>query len=178
MNVILLMCVTIAARIPVNTLTLFYSIWAAYPNTITPYRWWYSYISSISLKSGPWSQNRLTHFWWEKKTSICIRSRCTDVVPVVRKRNDTNELWYTIPYHLQPNYTRNKSMVCTGIPEKKKKMKKKKHEEGKESKIHRKKEKKRKKAKQTSAEGAGRVPRGQGCCLLVRSVLSCVQLMD
>ena len=62
-------------------------------------------------------------------------------------------------------------MVCTGIPEKKKKMKKKKHEEGKESKIHRKKEKKRKKAKQTSAEGAGRVPRGQDWCLLVRSVL-------
>ena len=134
MNVILLMCVTIAARIPVNTLTLFYSIWAAYPNTITPYRWWYSYISSISLKSGPWSQNRLTHFWWEKKTSICIRSRCTDVVPVVRKRNDTNELWYTIPYHFQPNYTRNKSMVCTGTPEKKKRKNKNTRKEKKERK--------------------------------------------
>ena len=33
------------------------------------------------------------------------------------------------------------------------------------------KENKRKKAKQTSAEGAGRVPRGQDWCLLVRSVL-------
>ena len=35
------------------------------------------------------------------------------------------------------------------------------------------------KQKQTCAQGAGRVLRGQGCCLLVvRSVLRCVQLMD
>ena len=25
-----------------------------------------------------------------------VRSRCTEVVQVVRKRNDTNDLWYTI----------------------------------------------------------------------------------
>ena len=53
-------------------------------------------------------------------------------------------------------------MVCTGTPEKKMKRKGK-HEEGKERKLHgREKENKKKKAKQTSAEGAGRVPRGQG----------------
>ena len=35
------------------------------------------------------------------------------------------------------------------------------------------------KQKQTCAQGAGRVPRGQGCCLpVVRSVLWCVQQMD
>ena len=70
-----------------------------------------------------WSQNRLKHFWREK-TNKYIRSRCTDVVPVVRKRNDTNELWYTIPYNLQPNYTRNKSMVRTRTAEKKTRKKK------------------------------------------------------
>ena len=151
MNVILLMCVTIAARIPVNTLTLFYSIWAAYPNTITPYRWWYSYISSISLKSGPWSQNRLTHFWWEKKTSICIRSRCTDVVPVLRKRNDTNELWYTIPY---PNYTRNKSIhVMYWYTRKKRRKEKEKREEVKEKKIRRKEGKEKKESEASKRWG-------------------------
>ena len=36
---------------------------------------------------------------------------------IVRKMSYTNELWYTIPHHLQPNYTRNKSMACTGTPE-------------------------------------------------------------
>ena len=72
---------------------------------------------------------------------------CTDVVPVVR--NDTNELWYTISYHLLPNFTRNKSTVCAGTPEKKKKRKKKKFEEGKERKIHRKKQKKRKERKRS-----------------------------
>ena len=34
------------------------------------------------------------------------------------------------------------------------------------------------KQKQTCARGAGRFPRGQGCCLLVQSVLRNVQLMD
>ena len=43
-----------------------------------------------------------------EKTNTYIRSKCTDVIPVVRKRSDTNELWYTIPYHLHPNYTKNK----------------------------------------------------------------------
>ena len=28
--------------------------------------WWCSQIRSISLNSGPWSQNRPNHFWWEK----------------------------------------------------------------------------------------------------------------
>ena len=37
MNVIRLTCVTIATRIPVNTLTFCYSLWAADPNTVTLY---------------------------------------------------------------------------------------------------------------------------------------------
>ena len=37
MYVIRLTCVTTATRIPVNTLTLSYSIWAADPNTVTLY---------------------------------------------------------------------------------------------------------------------------------------------
>ena len=106
-------------------------------------------------------------FLMGEKTNKYIRSRCTDVEPVLRKRNDTNELWYTISYHLQPNYTRNKSIVFTGTPDKKKKRKKKNTKKGKKGKYTEKKEKKRKNAKQTSAEGAGRVPRKQGCCLLV-----------
>ena len=37
MYVIRLTCATIATRIPANTLTLFCSIWAADPNTVTLY---------------------------------------------------------------------------------------------------------------------------------------------
>ena len=37
MYVIRVTCVTIVARIPVNTLTLCCSIWAAYANTVTLY---------------------------------------------------------------------------------------------------------------------------------------------
>ena len=37
MYVVRLTCVTIATRIPVNTLTPCYSIWAAYLNTVTLY---------------------------------------------------------------------------------------------------------------------------------------------
>ena len=58
-------------------------------------------------------------------------------------------------------------MGCTGTPETQEEREKEKHEEGKEKNRHRRrkegKEKKRK-TKQTCAEGAGRVPRGQGCC--------------
>ena len=59
-------------------------------------------------------------------------------------------------------------MVCTGTPEKRRKGKGKNTKKEKKGKCTEKKEEKRKKAKQTSAEGAGRVPRGQGCCLLVQ----------
>ena len=37
MYVIRLTCVAIPTMIPANTLTLCYSIWAAYPNTVTLY---------------------------------------------------------------------------------------------------------------------------------------------
>ena len=60
--------------------------------------WWCSHISAIPLKSDPWSQNRLKHFLWEKNKQV--RSRCTHVVPIVRKSNDTNELRYTNPYRI------------------------------------------------------------------------------
>ena len=79
-----------------------------------------------------------------EKQNKYVRSSCTAVVPVliVRKRNDSNELWHTIPYHLQPNYTRNKSMVCTGIPEEKEKEKE--NHEGQERRIRRKEGKEKK----------------------------------
>ena len=84
------------------------------------------------------------------------------VVPVVRQRNDTNEVHHPVSlatklYQEQIHgmywHTRKKEM-----------------EKEKTGRMKRK-ENKRKKAKQTSAEGAGRVPRGQDWCLLVRSVL-------
>ena len=106
-------------------------------------------------------------FLMGEKTNKFIRSRCTDIEPVVGKRNDTNELWCTIPCHLQLYQEQIHGMYWYT---RKKEEKKEKHEEGKERKIHRK-GKKKENAKQTSAEGAGRVPREQGCCLLVRSVL-------
>ena len=88
--------------------------------------------------------------------------------------NGISELWYTIPYHLQPNNTWS---ICTtrGIlrtPER----------EGERPRANKRKENKMKikqKPAQTCAEGAvSRVLRGQSCCLLVRSVLRHVQLMD
>ena len=83
---------------------------------------------------------------------------CTDVVPVVR--NDTNELWYTISYHLLPNFTRNKSTVCAGTPEKKKKRKKKKtrrkRKENTQKEGNKRKERKRsKQALRAQAESLG-----------------------
>ena len=100
------------------------------------------------LKSGSWLQNKQ------------VRRRRYTVVPVVRNRNDTNELWNTIPYHLQPKYTRNKSMVCIGSPEKKVKEKAKNTTEEKEKKRHRKqgkwwKEKRSKHALRAQAESLG-----------------------
>ena len=65
-------------------------------------------------------------------------------------------------------------MVCTGTPEKKE------NEENKNMKERKEKTQKRRKIKERKTKqtcGASRVPRGQGCCLLVRSVLRCVQLM-
>ena len=109
-------------------------------------------------------------FLMGEKTDKYTRSRCTDVVPVVRKRNDTNELWYTIPYHLQPNPGTNPLYVLVH-PTKRKKGKRKNTKKENKGKYTELKEKARKKAKQTSAGGAGRVTRGQDCCLLVRSVL-------
>ena len=55
----------------------------------------------------------------------------------------TNELWYIIiPYHFQPSYTRNESMVCTSTPEKKKERKKKNTKKEKKGKYTEGKEKK------------------------------------
>ena len=51
--------------------------------------------------------------------------------------------------------------------------------ENRQGKKENQRKKRKMKQKQTlCAQGAGRVPRGQGCCLLVRPVLWCVQLMD
>ena len=65
----------------------------------------------------------------EKKTSEYeIPGSAHDSMIPVRQGNGTNELWYTIPSHLQPKSTRNMSMVFTlCTPEKKSKEK---HEEG------------------------------------------------
>ena len=64
-----------------------------------------------------------------------------------------------MPYHLQPNYTRNKSMVCTGTPEKMKKRKKqntKKEKKGKYTEIEGNEERKRsKQALRAQAESLG-----------------------
>ena len=40
-----------------------------------------------------------------------VRSSAHGTIIPVREGNGTNELWYTIPYHFQPNSTMNISMV-------------------------------------------------------------------
>ena len=101
--------------------------------------------------------------------------------------NGTNEVSHTILYQLQRNNTRNVrthgiylEYVCTSERRLKQGKKRKSNKEENKRKKKGKKERERKKRnkKQTCAQGAGRVPRGQGCCLLVRSVLWYVQWMD
>ena len=40
-----------------------------------------------------------------------VRNSAHGSIIPVRERNDTSDLWYIIPYHLQTNNTRNISMV-------------------------------------------------------------------
>ncbi|MEP5374374.1 MAG: hypothetical protein ABJQ14_01115, partial [Hyphomicrobiales bacterium] len=41
-----------------------------------------------------------------------VRNNARGIIIPVREGYGTNELWHTIPYHLQPNNTRNISMIC------------------------------------------------------------------
>ena len=91
---------------------------------------------------------------------------------------------YTIPYHLLRDntsniavahtYTRKRGLERTVIQRRAKKGKK----GQKEEKRKEKKEKNETKNHRACAQGAGRVPKGQGRCLLARSVLWYVQVMD
>ena len=95
-----------------------------------------------------------------------------------------NDLSYTIPYHLLRDntrniavlhaYTRKRGLERTVIQRRARKSK----YGQKRKKEKKRKEEKRSKKLHTCAQGAGRVPRGQGCCLLAQSVLCYVHVMD
>ena len=45
------------------------------------------------------------------RKQACTLYRARGSIIPLGKGNGTNELWYTVPYHLQPNDIRNVSMV-------------------------------------------------------------------
>ena len=66
---------------------------------------------------------------WEETNEYQVRDSAHGSIIPVRKESGTNELWYTIPYHLQSSNTRSTSMVFHVLSGKKR-GKKNKNEEG------------------------------------------------
>ena len=83
----------------------------------------------ISLKSSPWSQNRLKKksFRWKKTDKYVNNNTCT-AVPL-RKGTILTKLRYTFPYHLQRTNARIISIVRAPA---KKKVRRRAKEKGKE----------------------------------------------
>ena len=99
---------------------------------------------------------------WKKTEQYVHRSTST-------QGNGANELWYTIPYRLQYNDTRNMSIVHTYTQERRLR---------REKKQRNRKEKKNPRKMKATKKSSGRrpSPEGQGCCLLVRSIICHVKL--
>ena len=131
-------------------------------------------LALISLKSRPWSQRQgsTRNSRWKKtskyKTTVYMhRSRTITQPNGMPSRITCNQ---TIPGACHPwyfNYTRKKRRTDEG-----------KTKENKKRKERKTKRKENRNQNKHALKGAGRVLRGQGCCLLVRSVLRYVQLMD
>ena len=86
-----------------------------------------------------------------------VRNRAHGSIVPARKRKGTIELWFTIPYHMQPSNARNTSMVIH-VHSFKRKEKEEKQEQGTERRKKGKNKSKKNEANLRS-QGAGRAPR-------------------